>query len=63
MTRCIVIMNHADSFINIEADGIEEKDSFLLATLGSKTVGVFDKGCVCGMYLTEKTGREVKNNG
>jgi hypothetical protein len=61
MTRCIVIMNHADSFINIEADSIIEKDMFLLAMQGGKVAGVFDKGCVCAMYLTEKTGG--KQNG
>lgn len=61
MKRCIVILNHADSFINIEADSITEKDTFLLAMQDDKVVGTFDKGCVCAMYLTEKTGG--KQNG
>ena len=61
MKRCIVILNHADSFINIEADSIVEKDTFLLAMQDGKVVGAFDKGCVCAMYLTEKTGG--KQNG
>lgn len=61
MKRCIVVLNHADSFINIEADIIDEKDTFLLAMQGGKVVGAFDKGRVCAMYLTEKTGG--KQNG
>ena len=61
MKRCIVILNHADSFINIEADSIDEKDTFLIAVQSGKIAGVFDKGCVCAMYLTEKTGG--KQNG
>lgn len=57
MKHCIVILNHADSFINLEADHIENKDTFFFALQGNNVVGVFDKGCVVGMYLTEKTGK------
>lgn len=57
MKRCIVILNHADSFINLEADRIEDKDTFFIALQGDNVVGVFDKGCVVGMYLTEKIGK------
>ena len=54
MKRCVVYMNNHDGFINLEADRMTESDEFFIVLNGKEIVGVFDKGCILAIYLSEK---------
>jgi hypothetical protein len=56
MTRCYI--EKRDGYQNIPADRIEESGDYFIVMRGEKVVGVFDKGVVMSIVLTEK--REEK---
>ena len=54
----VIVKTTADITANLEADRIEEDESFLKAYNGEDLVGVFDVGSVLFMYKTKSTAKE-----
>lgn len=54
----VIVKTTADITANLEADRIEEAESFLKAYNGKELVGLFDVGSVLFMYKTQTTTKE-----
>lgn len=54
----VIVKTTADIMANLEADRIEEDESFLKAYNGEELVGLFDVGSVLFMYKTQTTAKE-----